>query len=358
MAAPEARYVLAGRSAVRIAILGRETTSSMEADIAAALRELGHHVSVERPGFVPLDTRMPRRAAAALERLLCDFDLMRSGHPYARFESPLLRWLRRERADVLVVVTLPLLSPKVAAELKRRLGIRLVGWYPDHVANLAQHDFLLAPYDLIYLKDPFMVRRFGEFLGDDRVRHLPEAFDGCAPPVDPTPKELEPYRCDVMLWGNLYPYRVRFLQALDGFRIRLYGPPPGARRWLLSQVEHSGIDVRGREKALACLGAAVCLNPSHFGEVEGANKRLWEVAGLGGFQLTNVPAASSYFDPETEVATFSDVADLRNKLSFFLGQPERRSRMAAAAQAKAVANHTWMHRARVVLEDLSRLQKN
>ncbi len=232
-----------------------------------------------------------------------------------------------------------------------------MGWYPDAVVNLAQHDFVLAPYDLIYLKDPFMVRRFGEVLCDDRVRHLPEAFDGFAAPVDPTPEELEPYRCDVMLWGNLYPYRVRFLQALEGFRVRLYGPQPRARRWLLSQVEHSGIDVRGRQKALACRGAAVCLNACHFGEVEGANKRLWELAGLGGFQLTNVPAAPSYFDPETEVANFSDVADLRQKLSFFLGQPERRARMAAAARAKAVANHTWTHRARVVLEDLARLEK-
>jgi spore maturation protein CgeB len=357
VAARAAFYIFVWRTAVRIAILGQETASSMEADIAAALRQLGHDVSVRHPGFVPLHTRIPRRPAAALERLLCDLDLMRSGHPYTRLEGPLLRWLSRERPDALVVVTLPLLSPKVAADLKRALGMRLVGWYPDAVVNLAQHDFVLAPYDLIYLKDPFMVRRFGEFLCDDRVRHLPEAFDGCAPAVDPTPEELEPYRCDVMLWGNLYPYRVRFLQALKGFRVRLYGPRPRARRWLLSEVEHSGIDVRGRQKALASLGAAVCLNPCHFGEVEGANKRLWELAGLGGFQLTNVPAASSYFDPETEVATFSDVADLRQKLTFFLGQPERRSRMAAAARAKALANHTWVHRARVVVQDLARLDK-
>jgi len=84
---------------------------------------------------------------------------------------------------------------------------------------------------------------------------------------------------------------------------------------------------------------------------------LWGLAGLGGVPLTNVLAAPSYFAAETEVATFSDVADLRQKLSFFLGQPERRARMAAAAQAKAVANHTWTHRARVVLEDLARLEK-
>jgi spore maturation protein CgeB len=258
---------------------------------------------------------------------------------------------------VLVVVTLPYLSAKTALHLKERLGIQLVGWYPDAIVNLAQHDFVLAPYDLIYLKDPFMVRRFGSVLCDDRVRYLPEAFDATTPPVEPTPEELEPYRCEVMLWGNLYPYRVRFLQALEGFRVRLYGPAPRTRRSLLSQVEHTGIDVRGREKALACRGAAVCLNPCHFGEVEGANQRLWDLAGLGGFQLTNVPAASEYFDPETEVATFSDVADLRQKLTYFLGQPERRLRMAAAARAKALAHHTWVHRARVVLEDLDRLEK-
>jgi len=343
---------------VRFAILGRENASSMEADIAAALRQLGHDVSVRLPGFVPRAAPIPRGPAAVLENLLCGFDLMRSGHPYSRLEGPLLRWLHRESADVLVVVTLPLLSPRVAGHLKRRLGLRLVGWYPDAVVNLAQHDFVLAPYDLIYLKDPFMVRRFGDFLCDDRVRYLPEAFDGSTPLVEPNPEEVEPYRCEVMLWGNLYPYRVRLLQALEGFRVRLYGPPPGARRWLLSQVQHSGIDVRGREKLLACRGAAVCLNACHFGEVEGANKRLWELAGLGGFQLTNVPAASTYFDPETEVATFTDVADLRQKLSFFLGQPERRSRMAAAARARAVAHHTWVHRARVVLDDLARLPQN
>jgi spore maturation protein CgeB len=341
---------------VKIAILGRATPGSLESEISSALRHLGHSTVVGYPGSLPAVARIPRRTAAIIERLLCGFDLLRSGHEYARLEAPLLRWLRRENAHVLIVVNLPLLSPQVASRLKQSLGIRLLGWYPDAIVNLSQHDFLLAPYDLIYLKDPFMVRAFGAFFGDSRVRYLPEGFDETSPLSEPSDEELGQYRCDVMLWGNCYPYRVRLLEALGDFGIRLYGPAPGARQWLMLRVPHTGVDVRGREKLLACRGAAICLNPCHFAEIEGGNQRLWDLAGLGGFQLTNVPAASRYFDPENEVAIFSDVSDLKDKLRFYLQEPERRRRMARAAQRKTLANHTWTHRARVVLDDLADLE--
>jgi spore maturation protein CgeB len=327
----------------------------MEAEIAQAMRRLGHHVTVRRPGLEARHLPVPRSIAMGFERLLCGLDLLRSGHSYARLRRPLLRWLSREKSDVLIIVTLPLLAPEVAAEMKARLGVHLVGWYPDAVINLAQHDFVFAPYDLLYFKDPFIVRRFAKILGSERVRYLPEAFDEEVGSADPTPAELRPYRCDVMLYGNLYPYRVRFLEALKDFSVRIYGPKPTGRRWLVSRVEHSGLDVRGRAKVLACRGAAVCLNPCHFGEIEGTNKRLWELAGIGAFQLTDAPAASTFFDPEEEVATFSTVEDLRHKLAFYLREPERRQRMARAAREKVLAQHTWVHRAQVVLEDLARL---
>jgi spore maturation protein CgeB len=126
--------------------------------------------------------------------------------------------------------------------------------------------------------------------------------------------------------------------------MKIWGPPPPV--W----VEHpttrhfTGRYVSGPEKCKAMLAAKVVLNQNHYAEIAGTNKRTFEVAAIGAFQLTDTPAIRDVFDPTTEVAYFESQKEMLERIDHFLAQPELRNAMAAKAQTRAHAQHTYEHR--------------
>ena len=104
--------------------------------------------------------------------------------------------------------------------------------------------------------------------------------------------------------------------------------------------------------------ARVCLNPHRGGswhanpaglKALGVNPRLFEIAGTGAFQLTDERVEMRrFFDPD--VAGFRDAEDCRGKLADWLGRETERKAMAEKARKRALAEHTWRHRARTLLE--------
>jgi spore maturation protein CgeB len=105
-----------------------------------------------------------------------------------------------------------------------------------------------------------------------------------------------------------------------------------------------GVYVSGPEKCKAMLAAKIVLNQNHYAEIAGTNKRTFEVASIGAFQLTDTPALRDVFDPESEVAFFETQKQMLERIDEFLAQPERRLAMAARAQVRAHAEHTYEHR--------------
>src|SRR5207249_4029874 len=116
----------------------------------------------------------------------------------------------------------------------------------------------------------------------------------------------------------------------------------------------TGHYVSGPEKCKAMLAAKIVLNQNHFAEIAGTNKRTFEVAAIGAFQLTDTPALRDVFDPETEVAYFETQRQMLDRVDEFLALPERRAAMAAKARLRARAEHTYQHRWTAHLEVFGR----
>ncbi len=100
------------------------------------------------------------------------------------------------------------------------------------------------------------------------------------------------------------------------------------------------------------LAAKIVLNQNHYAEIFGTNKRTFEVAAIGAFQLTDTPALRDVFDPDSEVATFGSREDLLEKIDYYLARPELRLEMAERAARRAHADHTYEHRWTAMLETL------
>lgn len=325
---------------MRIGVIGPTWPDAFAAHIIAALSALGHDpVSLGSCYAVggPYTSRAALIARTAVPAL------------NERAQRKIVRAARENDCDVVLTVE-QLLLPEVVREL-RRDGTRVALWFPDALVNLGRQLVLLAPYDALFFKDPYLVRCLRATLGLP-VHYLPEA---CAPAGVPVPGTPGTDRY-LVLAGNMYPSRIRLLERLlaAGIPLRLYGP--AFPRWTgpspLRDV-HAGRCVFQAEKAQVFRSAVAVLNNLHPGEIEGLNTRLFEAAGAGAAILTEYrPALPDLFAVGHEVLAFGDFDELVSQATRLLHEDGLSAKLGEAAARRARESHTYEHRLTELLEKL------
>lgn len=256
-----------------------------------------------------------------------------------------------DAACELVIVLEQRIMPEIVRQLRRN-GIKVALWFPDALSNMGRQLMLLSPYDAIFLKDPYLVKRLGAVL-DLPLFYLPEA---CNPrrhrPLGTA--GTEPY---LVLAGSMYPSRMRLLERLleHGIPLRLYGGrfPRWAGNTPLREV-HAGRCVFGEDKARVYRSAAGVLNNLHPAEIEGVNARLFEAAGCGAAVLTEFrPVLPDLFAIGEEVLAYRDFDELLAEATRLLRDPALGAKLGDAAAARANESHSYEKRLTVILEKLS-----
>jgi spore maturation protein CgeB len=73
--------------------------------------------------------------------------------------------------------------------------------------------------------------------------------------------------------------------------------------------------------------------------------RVFELAAIGTPQLSDAKAdIARHFTPDREIVLYRSVAELRSHARELLAHAPLRHALAAAAQERAVREHTWRHR--------------
>jgi spore maturation protein CgeB len=193
---------------------------------------------------------------------------------------------------------------------------------------------------------------FSRMIRSTSFHYLPEA---CNPrlhrPIALSAADREAYGCDVMIAGTLYYYRQEILGQLTDWNLKIWGDRPD---WLIDRLpgRFMGRHVHGDDKVRAALAAKICLNTLHYAEVDGLNCRAFEIAACGGFQMVSeVPVLKEHFEPEVEVATFRNVDELREKVAFFIRNPQTAADIAERGRKRAHRDHTYERR----LSDILRI---
>ncbi len=110
--------------------------------------------------------------------------------------------------------------------------------------------------------------------------------------------------------------------------------------------------ISGLEMFQAYRDADICLN--NYVDVAGgfgANQRVFEVMGAGGFLLTREATNFGGF-PEDVFATYSDEADCLAKIDYYLARPEERARIAANGQRFVLEHFSYERIARELSDKL------
>jgi len=326
---------------MKIIVTGYDHLDSLARNLKVSLRALGHTAEYAHDWSWLHYEKPIRRFIAGMVLRHPRFELYRS--------QRIARQVILNQPDLFISVW-SWLKPEAVQQI-RDAGIKAVLVYPDHIANLERQYALLAPYHQLFFKDPFAVRMFREKAGL-AIEYLPEA---CNPmwhkPVELTEAERKRYGCDVTTASSMYPYRMRILECLEGYDLKLWGPAWSS--WLNSPLRrnHTGVDVREHEKAKAFSAARIVVNTMHYAEIEGVNVRTFEAAGCGAFQIADAkPALADLFVPDQEIVTFASRAELKDKVDYYLGHEPERQRIAQAGQLRAHRDHTYAQRIQRIFE--------
>ncbi len=244
--------------------------------------------------------------------------------------------VRRHRPDLVLVFKGARLAPEVVDRLRRRSRAPWINWFPDspHLLDLSLR--IGRAYSRCFIFDSSMVERH-RALGR-RADYLAEGFDPdyCRPRPDPRRP-----RAKLAFVGTREPFRARALEAVYDLGVTVRGPG-----W-------PGGPVYGDDFVRVFSNADVALNiHQFFGEPAeagrygtGANRRVFELAGIGTAQLCDAKAdIARNFAEGSEIVLFRDAAELRARAIELLDAPLERAAIVERARSRALREHTWRHR--------------
>jgi spore maturation protein CgeB len=298
---------------MRILVVGPEYPDSFARNVVVAFRRMGFDAS----------TDYPRAQQVTSERGPSPF-LSLGARFWPRFENFVQdRFVRRTEAlrPDLILVTYGGVTPRTVKRL-RETSPAVAAWYTDPSPNLDRDYLLAGDYQCWFFKEPRAVALFRANLG------LP-----------------------VALAGNCYYYRLKMIEGLSTFDLRIWGG--STARWLDHPMLkfHRHHYIAELEKAKAFRAAKIVLNTFTYKETDGMNCRLFEATGCGAFVLTeNRPTIPDFFAPGKEVAVFNSREELVERVRHYLSHPEERETIARQGYERAQRDHTYEVRLRKLLE--------
>lgn len=340
----------------RIAVVGPMYGGSLPIAgyLAKAFRQLGHDVrEVEN-----------RDGWALYQALQCTVE---RGRLRAPLQELLVRFLAEWtyvrtvefRPDLCIVLAQAPVQVDFPIHL-RNANIITAYWYVENWRHLPYWRDIAPTYDYFFHLQP------GDF--DTRLRalgvaHTAHLQTACDPevhrPVSLSPVEEEIYGCDISFAGAGYPNRIEVLKALTDFNLKIWGVEWNVRElWPFVQNDAKPFDAETFCKIVA--GSKINLNlhaskytPGIDPACDAVNPRVFEIAAAGGFQLCDpCQGLSRYFDFSSELPVYRSVAELREKIAYFLAHPEERREYAERARARALREHTYEHRAQEMLHKI------
>ncbi len=207
--------------------------------------------------------------------------------------------------------------------------------------------------DIIFTNDRWSARHYNY----PRVYHLPLAAD---PNRDLRPVGEHRY-IDLFFCGVAFMNRIDFVRDLHpllkpNYRVNIYGERwpedlPYCRNQRLDAKEFS--DLCAVSLATLNIGRHFDLaNQRYCLPATTPGPRTFQAAMAGAVQLFFLESLEifDYFEPGKEILTFDQPKEILPLLDQLASEPQYAQQIAAAAQRRALAEHTYAHRAREILQ--------
>jgi glycosyltransferase involved in cell wall biosynthesis len=281
---------------------------------------------------------------------------------------PVEIWIAKANRELLVEVldtrpsllfvggSMPVRAGTLAQIKVARPDTKIVWAWPDTLMNLREETISamrVCDYVACYSSQsvPLLQRLTGA-----RVEWVPFAVDPELFPDDVTITEADrhTYGCDVSFVGNHRPEREdAILRLLDaGISVKVWAASwtKPARDPARARTYFQGAPIFGREVVKAMRCSKLCLNVIDRTNYPAANMRTFETYACGGVPLSSrCPEIEDEFR-DGESAVYFDDETVADRAAALLRDPELRHRIRDRGREIALGKHTYVHRARQILD--------
>ncbi len=319
---------------------------------ADGLAELGHLVETfGAPGFHSAFEALKdlRVASDRLEYLENSFLQVVSQAILAKVE-------RFEPDLVLALAQAPL--SRQALKRLRKDGVATAMWFVEDFRLFTYWRAFAPRYDVfaVIQKEPFFAEL--QTIGQTNAVYLPLAAQpSFHRPLEQGPVERRKFGSDVSFMGAGYPNRRAAFRQLLQYDLKIWGSDWEGDPVLQKYVQLGGARVSPEDAVQIFNAAKINLNlhssvqskelvpPGDF-----VNPRTFELAGCGAFQLVDRRGLMGELFGPDELATFSCLDELRERIDHFLANPEERRTFAERGRARVLAEHTYVRRMQTLLD--------
>ena len=244
-----------------------------------------------------------------------------------------------------LILTLVSVFPNhILPELDARMSRRplLASWpsdcpLPDHAQQFVKHDAFFSFDSALNAPARCFVHN------EKQVIPLPLAFD----PHQYHPLPETPVTHDVLFAGSCSAARMKFVAQLrtNGIPVTAYGFewPKGVLKLPQSRQSHAQINRHLNASRI------VLNHQQQPNTVNGLNLRAFEATGAEAFLLTpNVADLPACFEPNREIIAYRSMDELADLIQRGLKDAAWARRIAEAGHRRALAEHTFDHRARTI----------
>lgn len=257
----------------------------------------------------------------------------------------------------LVVCTYRFINPLCIELIKKALpNVKVIHINPDALTTFEYQQIFASPYDAYFTKDPYIV----SFMKDKmklNAFYLPEAFNPRIHNYDTIDRiKLESIiDIDVVSFGTMYPYRAKIVSELikKGINFTLFGTPD--KRYPKKEITSNFTSeyITGTRKSEVIFGSKIVFNNFHYAEIESANVKFFEIAGIGGFQICDYkPVLKEYSKVDIDKFTFKSIDEAYELIQYYLDKPLLRHELAEEQRAHFLQNHTYEHRISEIFQSL------
>lgn len=337
----------------RVLIVGKFVKGSLEISYQRAFAKLGYEV-------ICCDIDDMVRGYARLGRLGRKFNEFVAVEAWVtKANRDIAAQAIEKRVDLFIVMGSWRMRAGTLAQIKVATGAKIVNIWPDTMVNMLDHTVTSLPaYDVFATYSRAGVAAF-EGLGAKKALWVPLAGDAELHPVIPASAEQKrEFAADVAFVGGWRPEREAVLTALvkaDKFDVKIWGPEWGRRcqenKHILSAWQ--GRPLVGEEFAVAARAAKINLNPIDPTNYPAANMRFFEIPIAGGLQISSdCPEMEREFRHGEEIYYYRNDEELISLVAGLLTDEGRRIAVRERAHRLAQAKHTYLTRARSILEYL------
>ncbi len=308
-----------------------------------AIRTLGHDLIT----FNDADFLIPGRVRTAFKPLV-DFDLR-------RLNRKLVRINKRYKPDICIVCDGYRILPEYVKEIKR-LGITTVLWIMDPPRDSQLFAGSAAEYDIIFCSGTEAQESLNKYnlVG---LNLLPFACDTeFHRRVEVSPEEAKTFGGAISFVGSFYPNRMEILQGIADFDLRVWGPgwkkiPQNSP--LVKCVKIAG-NIKPEDWVKIFCSSRINL-ALHFQDglipCYQASPKVFEILACKGFLLCdNQKDVRSLFEDGKHLVIFKDISELREKIKYYIGHEQERSRIAGQGFDEVAMKHTYINRMKQMLE--------